>query len=164
MTDYKVLKRKDELIKNNKLISNFDLVTYQRQMTRDYPYYPLEEKDWNKIHYEAITKKGLEQLEILRIQITMGRASSEDIVIYMRLLELYVCNNPSLKRARRYKKELDFHFNILSKTHYFPDLIKEELTIDNSNYSKEKVKQFTIWGNDLIQRCYQLGREEEISN
>lgn len=164
MTDYKVLKRKDELIRNNTSISNYNLVMYQRQMVKEYPYYPLEEKDWNKIQLEAITKKGLEQLEILRIQITMGRASSEDIVIYMRLLELYVCSNPSLNRARKYKKELDFHFDTLLKTYYFPDLIKEGLTIDNPNYSEERVKKFTIWGNDLIQRCYRLGREEEIKN
>lgn len=164
MTEYEALKKQDELIKNDNSISNYDLVTYQRKMAKYYPYFPLQEKDWNKIQLEAITKKGLEQLEILRIQITMGRASSEDIVIYMRLLELYVCSNPSLNRIRKYKKELDFHFDTLLKTHYFPDLIKEGLVIDNPNYSEEKVKEFTIWGNDLIQRCYQLGEEEGIKN
>jgi len=164
LTEYEALKKQDELIKNDNSISNYDLVTYQRKMTKYYPYFPLQEKDWNKIQLEAITKKGLEQLEILRIQITMGRASSEDIVIYMRLLELYVCSNPSLNHARQYKKELDFHFDTLLKTHYFPDLIKEGLTIDNPNYGEEKVKEFTIWGNDLIQRCYQLGEEEGIKN
>ena len=106
MTEYEALKKQDELIRNDDSISNYDLVMYQRKMAKYYPYFPLKEKDWNKIQLEAITKKGLEQLEILRIQITMGKASSEDIVIYMRLFEMYVCSNPSLNHARQYKKEL----------------------------------------------------------
>ena len=55
-------------------IKSYDeLVTFQRMMARDYPYFPIAPKDWDKLQPETITVKGLERLEILRSLIKMGK-------------------------------------------------------------------------------------------
>lgn len=137
-----------------------ELVTFQRMVANQYPYYPIKMQDWKKMHYETITKQGLEQLFILKRQITLGKARPEDVVIYLRLLELYVCSNPSHERLKHHKKEIDFHFETLFKSMYNPDLIKEGLTIPNKDYDENLMIRHLQWFDRLIQECYRLSKVE----
>jgi len=146
------------------------LVAFQRMMARDYPYYPIEPKDWDKLHSETLTVKGLEQLELLKSSIKMERSNSEEVRIYIILLELYVCSNPTIERLRDFKKEQDFHFSTIQgafvkhiKNMRFPDLKKEDLVISNKKYSKDLSFKMGNWGLDLIQECYRI-RELESKN
>ena len=160
MTEYEALKRQDELIKNNSSVSNYDLVTYQRKMAKEYPYYPIKPEDWGKLNELTISVKGLEQLQILKRQTIMGNSSPEDIELLITLLDLYALANPKDERIRDWKKNLDFHFNTLLKTNYFPDLVKKGLAIKNEKYDPKFRKLWNEWGNNLIQRCYRLAKKE----
>ena len=163
MKEYDKLLKQDEEIRNNQNITYDELVKYQIKMASNYPYFPYQPQDWKKIHQETITTKGMEHLEILRSQITMGKATSEDIVIFIRLLELYVCSNPSHTRLRNYKKEHDFHFGTILKSNYYPDLRKEGLVIDNPFFDKEQFVDFMKWSTELIQRCWKVAKIEGIT-
>ena len=156
MTKHDDLIKQDEQIRNNDKISYDELVTYQRKMAKEYPFFPLEEKDWNIVKRYNISVKGLEQLEILRRQTILGKSAPEEITLMVSLMELYASTNPSKKNIQNWKKHLDFHFDILLKTHYNPDLVKEGLTVINEKYSEKKFLEFMKWGDDLIQRCYRL--------
>lgn len=160
MTEYEALKRQDELIKNNSSISNYDLVTYQRKMSKEYPYYPIKPEDWDKLNELTISVKGLEQLQILKRQTIMGNSNPEDIELLITLLDLYALANPKDERIRDWKKNLDFHFNTLWKTNYFPDLVKEGLVVKNEKYDPKFKKLWNEWRDNLIQRCYQLAEKE----
>ncbi len=159
MFDYHSIKSYDEL------------VTFQRMMTREYPFYPVEKKDWNKLFPETITVEGLKQIPILKKKIVMGEASKIDIVNYLDLLNLYICNNPTLQRLRDYQKENTHYFysGLISWTERYDsemrlkdesNLVKLGWTQDNKLYDKKLSLSMANWGTELIQHCYKL-REAE---
>lgn len=137
-----------------------ELVKFQRKMARDYPYYPIDVKDWNKMNELNISVKGLEQLSILKRQIIHGNYTSEDIVLFLRLLELYASTNPTHQRLRDYKKHHDLYFEHLLKTHYRSNLIKENLAVKNTKYNPKFREQWNTWQSNIIKECYRLGKME----
>ena len=146
-------------------IDSYDeLVKFQRMMAKEYPYYPVDLKAWDKINEWNISVKGLEQLEILKRQTTMGNSTPEDTTLMVNLLELYASTNPTNENLKNWKKNLDFHFNTLRKTHYLPELVKEGLAIKNENYDPKFMKIINDWALGLIHRCHQLRREEQGKN
>ena len=138
-----------------------NLVSFQRWMAKEYPYYPVQEKDWDKMNEDVISVRGLEQLKILKTQIIMGNYTHEDIVLLIALMELYASTNPSKERLREHKKFLDFYFNDLLKTRYRTNLIKEGLAVKNEKYNPKFRKQWDSWSMNIIKECYRLKKLEE---
>lgn len=138
-----------------------NLVSFQRWMAKEYPYYPVQEKDWNKMNEYVISVRGLEQLKILKTQIIMGNYMREDIALLLSLMELYASTNPTKERLREKKKFLDFYFDDLLKTHYRTNLIKEGLAVKNPKYNRKFREQWHIFGTKLIHECYRLKKLEE---
>lgn len=151
MTEYEHIKTAEELVK------------YQIMMASEYPLHPVEMTDWNRLDPDIISVEGLKEIEIIRRKITMGKAKPWDIVIYLELLHLYAFSNPSNKRIRQWKKELNFHYNTILKTRYYPDLRNLGFTIFNKNYDEKLLFWHIKWGDDLIKECRRLAKlENEI--
>lgn len=138
-----------------------ELVTYQRMMTKNYPYYPIEKENWSKMNETVITIKGLEQLHILKRQSVKGECTPEDAVLFIQLLELYATTNPTIERLREFTKYLNFHFNDLLKTMYLPNLINEGLAMVNESYDSNYRHIQLKWSTELIQECHRRNKEEK---
>lgn len=137
-----------------------ELVKFQRMMAKDYPYYPIEEKDWGKMNEFVITIKGLEQLHILKRESIRGSCTPEDITLFIQLLELHATTNVSIERLRDHTKYLNFHIEDLMKTRYLPDLVKEGLAMANDDYNPILSQVRMVWGTELIQECHKRNKQE----
>ena len=51
------------------------LFNYQWNKMKENPYYPVNPENFDKIEEQVITKQGLEELEILKRECIMGRAT-----------------------------------------------------------------------------------------
>ncbi len=146
-----------------------ELVTFQRMMTREYPYYPLEMKDWKKVSSQRITVEGLKQIPILKSKIIMGKNTKYDIDNYITLLKLYAESNPTKERLSNYQKENSLYFysgnmavNISENGKLRPELDLKALgyTEDNPLYDDKLSISMAMWGHKLILECYRIGKLE----
>ena len=110
---------------DRKIIDYDSLVDYYNSRVRDNPIFPITVENYDKFKEYVITKKGLEQLYILKRQKLMGRAINDEITLIEKLLDLYAFTNPSKEKLREWKKHIDLCFSDLMKSKYFPDLLEE---------------------------------------
>ena len=65
----------------------------------------------------------------------MGRYQTEDIVLYLQLLELHMMSNPNRKTIKKWKNNNDSWIPEVYKTTHYIDLIEECLAIKNKQYN-----------------------------
>jgi len=129
-------------------------------MIKDNPVFPVRVEDYDKLNEFVISVKGLEQITILKRQLTMGTATLEEKTILEHLLEIYATTNPSKEKLRDWKKHVDFMFNDLMKTHYLPDLVNEGLAVKNEKFDPKYREYWNIWTQTIVSKIYALQREE----
>jgi len=132
------------------------LVDYQRNKMKDNPYFPVNPQNYDKIEEYVITKKGLEELTILKRECIMGRGSDKQKALYIELLRLWATTNRSLDKLREWKKYLDMYVSDIIKARYSPDLEGEDYAMKNPNYNSKYMKSHNTWHKAVIAKCYEL--------
>ena len=133
------------------------LVDYQRNKMKENPYFPVNPQNYDKIEELVITKKGLEELTILKRECIMGRGSDKQKALYIELLRLWATTNRSLDKLREWKKYLDMYVSDIIKIHYTPTAIwREGYAVKNPNYEPKYMKSHDTWHSAVVAKCYEL--------
>jgi len=123
---------------------------------KENPYYPIKPEDFDKAEELVITKQGLEQIEILKHECIMGRATVKEKIDFIELMRIYATTNSSLVILLEWKKYLDRYFDEIIKDRYFSDLLKDGFAMKNPNFNPKYMKTHDTWQDVIVQKYYSL--------
>ena len=132
------------------------LLDYHNNNMKENPFYPIKPEDFDKTEELVITKQGLEQVEILKHECIMGRATVKEKIDFIDLMRIYATTNSSLEILLEWKKYLDRYFDEIIKDRYYSNLLKDGFAMRNPKFNSKYMKSHDTWQDIVVQKYYSL--------